>query len=89
MINNCLFKQDIKSDSDKIYIHVSFFVITILIHYYELYYNANSYIQGLYLEGAYWNRESGQLDEPKSGILHDKLPVICIEPCKIQVWRKL
>uniref|UniRef100_A0A182XBB4 AAA+ ATPase domain-containing protein n=1 Tax=Anopheles quadriannulatus TaxID=34691 RepID=A0A182XBB4_ANOQN len=39
-----------------------------------------TFVKGLYLEGARWNRESMRLDEPLSRILYDTLPIISMTP---------
>uniref|UniRef100_A0AAG5CMJ1 Dynein heavy chain 3, axonemal n=1 Tax=Anopheles atroparvus TaxID=41427 RepID=A0AAG5CMJ1_ANOAO len=39
-----------------------------------------TFVKGLYLEGARWNRETLHLDEPLSRILYDTLPIVSMTP---------
>ena len=41
------------------------------------------FVQGLYLEGARWDRTSDLLAESQSKILYDSLPIIWFKPIKL------
>jgi dynein heavy chain len=45
------------------------------------------YIRGLYLEGARWDRDRGQLTEPLPMELYDAMPVVLFKP--IEAKRKV
>lgn len=40
----------------------------------------NKFSQGLFLEGARWNRSTCSLDEPLPKILYDTMPVLVMRP---------
>ncbi|XP_057312411.1 dynein axonemal heavy chain 12-like isoform X2 [Hydractinia symbiolongicarpus] len=46
------------------------------------------YVNGLFLEGARWNRERGTLDESYSKILHDQMPIIWVKPGKTSEFKQ-
>lgn len=45
-------------------------------------------MQGLFVEGARWNRDSMAIDEALPGKLYDSLPVILLQPCKRREMQK-
>lgn len=40
----------------------------------------SNYFQGLYLEGARWDRQLRELNESLPKILHDVMPIVWLKP---------
>ncbi|KAL1398756.1 hypothetical protein pipiens_008712 [Culex pipiens pipiens] len=46
----------------------------------HLFAEIGTFVRGLYLEGARWNREQKSLDESLPRVLYDSLPIVCMTP---------